>query len=244
MLVTGASRGIGAEIALGAARAGYRVGVNYLNSEQAAKQLVQVIAAEGGHAVALQADVGDLEQVQAMFGELDRAFGRIDALINNAGILTSFRVDEVDADNVAGVLRANVLSSFYCAREAVRRMSTRRGGRGGVIVNMSSVAARLGGLAGGAAYAASKGAIDVFTLALAKEVGSEGIRVNALRPGLIETQIHDVHGGLAPMRELARTAVPLGRPGTPREVAQAALWLASDAASYVHGAVIDVAGGR
>ena len=133
---------------------------------------------------------------------------------------------------------------FHCAGQAVRRMSTKVGGRGGAIVNLSSVAARLGGLAGGAAYAASKGAIDTFTLALAKEVGLEGIRVNALRPGLIETDIHDVHGGVERMKGLAATAVPMGRSGSADEVAQAALWLASPAASYVHGAVIDVAGGR
>ncbi|MBL8289782.1 MAG: SDR family oxidoreductase [Rubrivivax sp.] len=244
MLVTGASRGIGAAIARAAGAAGYRVGVNYLRSAAAAEAVVADIRAAGGEAVPLQADVGDPAQVERLFAELDSRLGRIDVLVNNAGILASFRVDALDHAQVAAVFRANVFSIFHCAGEAVRRMSTAHGGAGGVIVNLSSVAARLGGLAGGAAYAASKGAIDTFTLALAKEVGREGIRVAALRPGLIETEIHDVHGGLERMRTMAREAVPMGRSGTAEEVAQAALWLASAAASYVHGAVIDVAGGR
>ena len=244
MLVTGASRGIGAEIAKLAARSGYRVAVNYHRSEAQAIQVVGEIERSGGEAISLRADVGRLDQVQSMFAALDKAFGRLDVLVNNAGILASFRVDEADEVNVEQVYRANVFSAYFCAREAVRRMSRRYGGAGGAIVNMSSVASRLGGLSGGAAYAASKGAMDTFTLALAKEVGGEGIRVNALRPGLIATEIHNVHGGIAQMEQLAKTAVPLGRSGTPREVAEAALWLASDAASYIHGAIVDVAGGR
>jgi NAD(P)-dependent dehydrogenase (short-subunit alcohol dehydrogenase family) len=145
---------------------------------------------------------------------------------------------------VTTVFRANVFSMYFCSREGVRRMSTRYGNKGGSIVNMSSVASRLGGLAGGAAYAASKGAVDTFTLALAKEVGPEGIRVNALRPGLIATDIHDAHGGVERMQAMAKSVVPMGRSGTAAEVAEAVIWLASDAASYVHGAVLDVAGGR
>ena len=244
MLVTGASRGIGAEIARLAAQRGYRVGVNYLRSEGAAREVVAQIRAAGGQAVALQADVGQLDQVVAMFAALDEAFGPIGVLVNNAGVLANFRVDEVDAKNVADVFQANVFSAYYCSREAIRRMSTAHGGKGGVIVNMSSVASRLGGLGGGAAYAASKGAIDSFNLALAKEVGPEGIRVNAMRPGLISTEIHQMHGGIEAMQQRAKTAVPLGRAGSAREVAEVALWLASDAASYVHGTVVDVAGGR
>lgn len=244
MLVTGASRGIGAEIAVLAARSGWRVGVNYLNSAAAAQDVVKQITAAGGQAVALQADVGQLDQVVRMFAQFDEAFGPCDALVNNAGVLANFRVDAVDERNVLDVFRANVFSAYYCSREAIRRMSTAHGGRGGVIINMSSVAARLGGLGGGAAYAASKGAIDSFTLALAKEVGLEGIRVNAIRPGLISTEIHKVHGGIEKMEQMAKTAVPLGRAGSAREVAEVALWLASDAASYVHGTVVDVAGGR
>lgn len=244
MLVTGASRGIGAEIALLAAERGWRVGVNYNSSEAAAAQVVARIREAGGDAAALQADVGRMDEVARLFAQMDSRFGRLDALVNNAGVLASFRITEVDAANVAGIYAANVFSAYYCASEAARRMSRSRGGAGGVIVNMSSVASRLGGLAGGTAYAGTKGAIDSFNLALAKELGPEGIRVNALRPGLIATEIHNVHGGVGQMEQLARTAVPLGRAGTAREVAEATLWLASDAASYVHGAVIDVAGGR
>jgi NAD(P)-dependent dehydrogenase (short-subunit alcohol dehydrogenase family) len=244
MLVTGASRGIGAEIALLAGRGGWRVGVNYLNSAGPAQDVVRQIAAAGGQAVALQADVGNLDQVTRMFAQLDEALGPCDALVNNAGILANFRVDRVDENNVLDVFRANVFSAYYCSREAIRRMSTAHGGQGGVIVNMSSVASRLGGLGGGAAYAASKGAIDSFNLALAKEVGAEGIRVNAIRPGLISTEIHNVHGGIEKMEQMARNAVPLGRAGSAREVAEVALWLCSDAASYVHGTIVDVAGGR
>ena len=245
MLVTGASRGIGAAIALAAARAGYHVGVNYHRSADAAHHVVSAIRTAGGEAVALQADVGRLGEVERMFRELDVALGRLDVLVNNAGILANFRIDAIDDESqLRAVFEANVFSAYWCAREAVRRMSTAHGGRGGAIVNLSSVASRLGGLGGGAAYAASKGAIDAFTLALAKEVGREKIRVNALRPGLIATEIHALHGGLEQMERMAQSAVPLGRSGSADEVAQAVLWLASDAASYVHGAVIDVAGGR
>ena len=244
MLVTGASRGIGAEIALLAGRNGWRVGVNYLNSGGPAQEVVARITDAGGQAVALQADVGRQAEVVSMFAQLDETFGGCDALINNAGVLANFRVDAADENNVLEVFRANVFSAYFCSREAIRRMSTAHGGRGGVIVNMSSVASRLGGLGGGAAYAASKGAIDSFNLALAKEVGPEGIRVNAIRPGLISTEIHNVHGGVEKMEQMARTAVPLGRAGSAREVADVALWLCSDAASYVHGTVVDVAGGR
>ena len=244
MLVTGASRGIGAEIALLAGRSGYRVGVNYLQRAEAANAVVARIREGGGEAIALQADVSRLDDVVTMFQQLDAALGAPDVLVNNAGVLANFRVDAVDAQNVVDVFSANVFSAYYCSREAIRRMSTAHGGKGGVIINLSSVASRLGGLGGGAAYAASKAAIDTFTLALAKEVGLEGIRVNAIRPGLISTDMHKVHGGVAKMELMAKTAVPLGRAGAASEVADVALWLASDAASYVHGSVIDVAGGR
>jgi len=244
MLVTGGSRGIGAEIALLAGRLGYRVGVNYLRSQAAAERVVKHIAQAGGEAIALQADVAQLSQVVTMFEQLDAAFGTLDVLVNNAGVLASFRVDAVDTSNVADIFSANVFGAFYCSREAIRRMSTAHGGKGGVIINMSSVASRLGGLGGGAAYAASKGAVDSFNLALAKEVGPEGIRVNAIRPGLIATDMQNIHGGIAKIEQLAKTAVPLGRAGSASEVAEVALWLASDAASYVHGSIVDVAGGR
>ena len=241
MLVTGASRGIGAAVAKLAGRAGYDVAVNYVRNAQAAEDVVKAIRAGGGKAVAVQADVGDDDQVKRLFTEVDAKLGKLDVLVNNAGILGNKRVEDMDAATLTGIFQANVFSMYYCAREAVRRMSTKHGGKGGAIVNMSSVASRLGGLAGGSHYAATKGAIDTFSLALAKEVGGEGIRVNTIRPGLIETEIHDVHGG---MNEALARSVPLGRSGQAEEVARVALWLASDEASYVHGAIVDVAGGR
>lgn len=242
MLVTGASRGIGAQIALLAARAGYRVAVNYLSSEEAALRVVGQIKQEGGEAVALRADVGQQGEVCRLFEQLDRALGRVDVLVNNAGVLEVLNIDEVDEDALQRTYQANVFSAYYCAREAVRRMSTRHGGVGGAIVNVSSVAARLGGL--GTAYAGSKGAIDAFNLALAKEVAGQGIRVNAVRPGLIATDIHDANGGVDKMQDFAKSAVPMGRSGAPSEVARAVLWLACSDASYVNGTLLDVAGGR
>ena len=244
MVVTGGSRGIGASIARLAGKAGYRVAVNYVSNAQAAQAVVSDIAGAGGEAIAVQADVGYQDQVRQLFAGIDARLGKADILVNNAGILGSCRIEDMEAGTLESMFRANVFSMYYCAREAVRRMSPRHGGRGGAIINLSSVASRLGGLAGGSHYAATKGAIDTFTLALAKELGPEGIRVNAVRPGLIETDMHDVHGGVARMKEMAKTAVPLGRSGDADEVARAVLWLASDEASYVHGAVLDVSGGR
>ena len=241
MLVTGASRGIGAAIAKLAGASGYDVAVNYVRNGEAAEDVVKAIRASGGKAIAVRADVGDDDQVKRMFAEVDGKLGKLDVLVNNAGILGSKRVEDMDAATLTGIFQANVFSMYYCSREAVRRMSTKHGGKGGVIVNISSVASRLGGLAGGSHYAATKGAIDTFSLALSKEVGGEGIRVNTIRPGLIETGIHDMHGG---MNEALARSVPLGRSGKADEVARVALWLASDDASYVHGAIVDVAGGR
>jgi NAD(P)-dependent dehydrogenase (short-subunit alcohol dehydrogenase family) len=239
MLITGASRGIGAAVARHAARAGYRVGVNYLRSADAANAVVAQIHGDGGEAVAIQADVANDAEVVRLFEEVDRRFGALDVLVNNAGILGKRLITNMDPATLQEMFSANVFSAFYCAREAARRMQAR--GTGGAIINMSSVASRLGGLAGGTHYAASKGALDSFTVALAKEVGKDGIRVNAVRPGLIETDIHAIHGGIDPA---LAAAVPLGRGGSPDEVAELVLWLASDAASYVHGAVVDVSGGR
>jgi NAD(P)-dependent dehydrogenase (short-subunit alcohol dehydrogenase family) len=239
MLVTGASRGIGAAIALAAARARYRVCVNYLRNADAAQAVVAEIERAGGEAFAAQADVARESDVVALFDAVDRRFGALDVLVNNAGVLGKRMLADMDGAALGEMFAANVFSAFYCAREAVRRMAAR--GTGGAIVNVSSVAARLGGLAGGTHYAASKGAIDSFTVALAREVGRGGIRVNAVRPGLIETEIHAVHGGIDPA---LAAAVPLGRGGLPEEVAEVVLWLASDAASYVHGAILDVSGGR
>jgi NAD(P)-dependent dehydrogenase (short-subunit alcohol dehydrogenase family) len=241
MVVTGGSRGIGASVARLAAIAGYDVAVNFVRNEKAADAVVKAVEEAGGRAAAFRADVGDDSHVARMFAEIDAKLGRIHVLVNNAGILGNRRVEDMNEASLLEIFRANVFSMYYCSREAVRRMSTKHGGKGGVIINMSSVASRLGGLAGGSAYAATKGAIDSFSLALAKEVGPEGIRVNTIRPGLIETEIHDVHGG---MNEQLARSVPLGRSGTAEEVARTVLWLASDDASYVHAAVVDVSGGR
>lgn len=242
ILVTGASRGIGAAVALAAARAGYAVGVSYRSNAPAAESVAAAIERDGGHAVLLPSDVGDDDSVRKMFAAVDGAFGRLDALVNNAGILEVVGIADATQESLARTYQANVFGTIFCAREAVQRMSTRSGGRGGSIVNISSAAARLGGL--GVAYASGKGAVEAFTRVLANEVAAQGIRVNTVRPGLIDTEIHEASGGVASMRERARTLVPLGRQGTPEEVAQAVLWLASDAASYVHGTIVDVAGGR
>lgn len=244
MVVTGGSRGIGAAVARLASRRAYRVCVNYRSDAGAAEQLVTAIRQEGGAAVAVQADVSCQDEVRRLFAAVDDHFGRLDVLVNNAGVVGGVKdACEVAAAELESIFATNVFSQFYCSAEAIRRMARSRGGAGGVIVNMSSVSARLGGLPREAHYAATKGATDSYTIALAREVGSDGIRVNAIRPGVIETSIHEIHGGAETMRQVAPT-IPLGRVGAPREVAEAVLWLASDAASYVHGAVIDVSGGR
>lgn len=244
MLVTGASRGIGAAIARLAGQRGYAVLVNYANSAAAAEALVKDIQADGGTALAVQADVSTATGAARLFDRLDAEFGALDVLVNNAGVVgRTALVEEMDTDLLTEVFSANVYSCFYCAGQAVRRMSTRHGGRGGAIINLSSAAARHGGFPKEAAYAASKGAVDSFTLGLAKELGREGIRVNAVRPGIIQTAMHEAHGGQATIDAVGAT-VPIGRPGQASEVAESVLWLASPAASYVHGALIDVSGGR
>jgi len=244
ILITGASRGIGQAIARQAAQQGWSIGLNYNQSQSEALSLADELRQMGVKVVCLQADVSQQSEVQRMFREFDENVGPLHALINNAGILASFLITEADETKLNRLYGANVFSAYYCAREAVLRMSTAHGGSGGAIVNMSSVASRLGGLSGGSAYAGSKGALDSFNLALAKEVGPQGVRVNAIRPGLIATDIHNVHGGIDQMKIMAKTAVPLGRSGTPDEVAKVAMWLAGPEASYVHGSIVDVAGGR
>jgi NAD(P)-dependent dehydrogenase (short-subunit alcohol dehydrogenase family) len=244
MIVTGAGKGIGAAIAELAGKRGYAVCVDYAHSRDAAEQVVARISAGGGRAIAIQADVSQPAEAKRLFDETDRRLGKVDALVNNAGIIgRQCRLDELDDALLAQVFAVNTFSYFYCAREAVRRMSTRYGGKGGAIVSISSAAARHGGLPMESHYAASKGAVDSFTVGLAKEVGKEGVRVNAIRPGLVVTDIHAAHGGEATWRGLAPT-VPIGREGYPAEIAEAAVWLCSDAASYVHGAILDVSGGR
>ena len=244
ILITGASRGIGQAIARQAAQQGWSIGLNYNQSQSQALSLAEELRQMGVKVVCLQADVSQQSEVQRMFREFDEALGPLHALINNAGILASFLITEADETQLNRLYGANVFSAYYCAREAVLRMSTTHGGSGGAIVNMSSVASRLGGLSGGSAYAGSKGALDSFNLALAKEVGAQGVRVNAIRPGLIATDIHNVHGGIDQMKIMAKTAVPMGRSGTAEEVAKVAMWLAGPEASYVHGSIVDVAGGR
>ncbi|MGE5090523.1 MAG: SDR family oxidoreductase [Candidatus Levyibacteriota bacterium] len=244
MIVTGGSRGIGAATARAAAGDGYAVCISYLRNAAAAETIVDSITGAGGRAMAVAADVGVEADVVRLFERVDAAWGRVSALVNNAGILERhMRVEDMDAGRLARVLATNVTGSFLCAREALRRMSTRRGGSGGAIVNVSSAAARLGAPNEYVDYAASKGAIDTFTIGLAKEVAAEGIRVNAVRPGVIYTDIHAA-GGEPGRVDRVKSAVPMLRGGQPEEVARAILWLLSDEASYCTGAVLDVAGGR
>ena len=244
ILITGASRGIGAACALLAARRGYTVCVNYRANADAAAGVVGAIEAAGGRAFAVAADVADERAVERLFAEVDARCGRLDALVNNAGILArQARVEDMDAARIGRILATNVTGAFLCAREAVRRMSTRRGGQGGAIVNVSSRAAVLGSANEYVDYAASKAAVDALTTGLAKEVASEGIRVNGVRPGLIATEMH-ASGGEPGRVERLKSSVPMGRGGEAEEVARAVLWLLSDEASYTTGSFIDVSGGR
>ena len=244
LLVTGASRGIGAATARLAARQGWAVAVNYTAHSLAADEVVRHIRADGGTAITVQADVADEAQVLRMFEKVDAKLGRLSGLVNNAGVVdVTARVNEMSVARWRRMFDINVIGSMICAREAVRRMSTRHGGEGGSIVNLSSAAARLGAPGQYVDYAAAKGAIDAFTIGLAKEVGGEGIRVNAVRPGLIETEIH-ASGGLPNRVNDLKHQVPMQRGGTADEVAQAIVWLLSDAASYTTMSLMDVSGGR
>ena len=244
VLITGGSRGIGAASALLAARQGYAVAVNYATNALAADAVVRQIRREGGQAIAVQADVAQEAQVLAMFETIDAKFGRLSGLVNNAGVVDqTTRVDALTLERLQRMFEVNVFGAFLCAREAVKRMSTRYGGAGGSIVNVSSAAARLGAPGQYVDYASAKGAIDTFTLGLAKEVAAEGIRVNAVRPGIIETEIH-ASGGLPDRARDLAPQVPMLRPGTAAEVAESIVWLLGDNASYTTGALLDVAGGR
>lgn len=244
LLVTGASRGIGAEVARLAAAAGYGVAVNYVSNADAANALVAEISGNGGEAFAVRGDVGEEADVLSVFRAVDERFGKLDALVNNAGVVDAkSRVDEMSAARFTRMMRVNVIGSMLCAREAVRRMSTRHGGRGGVIVNISSVAATLGSPGEYVDYAASKGAIDSFTVGLAREVAEEGIRVNAVRPGIVDTEIH-ASGGQPDRIAAMRGFVPMKREGKAREIANAVLWLLSDESSYTTGSLLTVSGGR
>ncbi|WP_312928462.1 SDR family oxidoreductase [Stutzerimonas nitrititolerans] len=244
MLITGASRGIGAATARLAAAEGYALCLNFHHRADAAQQLLEELKSTGTQAIAVAADVADETQVARLFAAIDEQFGRLDVLVNNAGMLErQMRLDEMDAARLMRVFAVNVTGSFLCAREAVKRMSTRYGGQGGSIVNVSSIAAKLGAPNEYIDYAAAKGAIDSMTLGLAKEVAAEDIRVNAVRPGVIRTEIH-ASGGEPGRVERVKASVPMGRGGEAEEVAEAILWLAGEKASYTSGALLDVSGGR
>lgn len=244
VVITGAGRGIGRATAVLAGSRGYAVCVNYLRDEAAARATVEAIGGEGGEAICVGANVADEKEVARLFATVDRELGAVCALVNNAGILErQMRVEAMDAARIRRVLDTNVVGSFLCAREAVKRMSTKRGGKGGAIVNVSSGAARWGSPDEYVDYAASKAAVDTMTIGLSREVAAEGIRVNAVRPGLIVTDIHAAGGEPGRVDRMA-PSVPLGRGGTPEEVAAAILWLLSDEASFTTGAILDVSGGR
>jgi NAD(P)-dependent dehydrogenase (short-subunit alcohol dehydrogenase family) len=244
LLVTGGSRGIGAATALLAAQSDWAIAVNYTANSLAADEVVRQIRASGGQAMSVQADVADEAQVLRMFEHIDAKFGRLTGLVNNAGVVdVTARVDEMSVARWKRMFDINVIGSMICAREAVRRMSTRHGGEGGSIVNVSSAASRLGSPGQYVDYAAAKGAIDAFTIGLAKEVAAEGVRVNAVRPGLIETEIH-ASGGLPNRVKELQHLVPAQRGGTAQEVAQGIVWLLSDSASYTTMSFLDISGGR
>ncbi len=244
MAITGGSRGIGAAVARLAAARGYDVAISYRNDAKAAETVVRDIEMIGRRGLAIQADVAIEADIVAFFAAIDSTFGRLDALVNNAGIVAPrSRVEDMTAERIAHMMAVNITGSFIAAREAVRRMSTKHGGKGGVIVNVSSAASKHGGPGEFVDYAASKGAIDTFTQGLAKEVATEGIRINAVRPGLIDTDIHASAGVPGRVKEM-QGLVPMQRGGSAEEVAEAILWLASDQASYVTAALLDVGGGR
>jgi NAD(P)-dependent dehydrogenase (short-subunit alcohol dehydrogenase family) len=244
LIVTGGSRGIGAAIARLAGSRGYSVSVNYRDNEAAAQRVVTEIRSSGSCAIAIRADIALETDIIRLFRETEEELGPIFGLVNNAGVTGGFsRVETLEAGNLAEVLTANIAGTILCAREAVRRMSTRHGGHGGVIVNISSLAARTGGAGEWVHYAASKGAVDTFTIGLAREVAAEGVRVNAVAPGLIATEIHAANGAPDRLERLSPT-IPLGRPGSAAEVAEGVLWLLSDAASYTTGTILEIGGGR
>jgi NAD(P)-dependent dehydrogenase (short-subunit alcohol dehydrogenase family) len=244
VIVTGASRGIGAAIATLAGKCGYAVAVNFATGRTEAQKIANEIVSRGGRAITIQADVSSEEQIIRMFETAERELGPIKALVNNAGVTGGFaRVENVTSAAIANVFAVNVTGTILCSREAVRRMSARRGGSGGSIVNISSIAARTGAAGEWVHYAASKGAVDSFTIGLAREVATEGIRVNAVSPGLVETGLHAANGEPGRLQRMMGT-IPMGRPGLPGEVAEGVLWLLSPAASFTTGAILEIGGGR
>lgn len=241
MIITGAGRGIGAATAIMAAQKGYAVAVNYRSDKASADKVVAEIESDGGRAIAIQADVVDEAAIVAMFETVDRELGRVDVLVNNAGVVDQIgRVDEMSFERVDRMMKINVVGPFICAREAIKRMSTQSGGRGGAIINVGSAASHLGGAGEYVDYAASKGAIDTMTEGLAKEVAGEGIRVNTVRPGVIRTTIH-ASGGNPDKPDVAGSVIPMGRIGEPEEIANGILWLAE--AGFTTGAFVDIDGG-
>ena len=244
VLITGASRGIGRATAKLLGAQGWSIGINFMQNEAAAHEAVTEVRQAGGEALAVRGNVADESDVLAMFDAVESTFGRLDALVNNAGIVApSMPLADTSVARLKKVFDVNILGAYLCAREAARRMSKGRGGHGGAIVNVSSIASRLGSPHEYVDYAGSKGAIDTMTIGLAKELGQEGVRVNAVRPGLIDTEIH-ASGGRPDRAAVLGAQTPLGRPGSAEEVAEAIVWLLNDAASYVTGALLDVGGGR
>jgi NAD(P)-dependent dehydrogenase (short-subunit alcohol dehydrogenase family) len=244
LLVTGGGRGIGAQICRQAAQTGWRVAVNYTSNKQAADAVVAFVKDQGSEAIAVRGDVGEAGEIASVFAAIDRHFGRLDGLVNNAGIVDApQRIDEMSPERLERMFRINIMGSVLCAAEAVRRMSRRYGGKGGAIVNISSMAAVLGSAAQYVDYAASKGAIDSFTIGLAREVATEGVRVNAVRPGIIDTEIH-ASGGLPDRARDLAPSIPMKRAGKAEEVADAVLYLLGPSASYITGAILNVSGGR
>ncbi|MDH3593275.1 MAG: SDR family oxidoreductase [Rhodospirillales bacterium] len=242
MVVTGGSRGIGASIARYAGRAGYKVCVNYREQAGQAAEVVAAIEGEGGRAQAFQADVSVEADVVRLFAEVDEALGPVTALANNAGIMQVALVEDMRAEDLNRLWATNITSAFLCAREAIRRMSTKHGGTGGAIANLSSIAGKKGGRGQRVHYAASKGALNTMTIGLATEVAGEGIRVNAVLPGLIDTDMHGPWGGKKRIETIGPT-IPLGRAGVPDDVAAAVVWLMSDDASFITGELLEVGGG-
>ena len=244
ILVTGGSRGIGRAVAILAGKRGWRVAITYVANDAAAQETIAAVEAAGGKSLAIKADAAKLDDVALAFDATEKAFGAVDGFVNNAGIATQVsKLADKDPQDIARLVEINVLGALYGAREAARRMSKSRGGKGGVIVNMSSAAARLGMPGEGVDYAASKGSMDTLTYGLSKELAPEGVRVNAVRPGMIATDIHAAMGAPDRAERLGKT-VPIGREGTADEVAEGVVWLLSDEASYVAGAVLDITGGR
>lgn len=244
LIVTGASRGIGAAIARLASKHGWAVAVNFSSGETEAKRVVEEIQNDGGRAAAIHADVSREQEILQLFSKAERELGSIKGLVNNAGVTGGFaRVEEVTAEIIETTFAVNVTGAMLCAREAVRRMSTERGGSGGAIVNISSRAAHTGAAGEWVHYAASKGAIDSFTIGLAREVATEGIRVNAVAPGLVDTDLHAANGEPGRLQRLM-PSIPMQRAGRPDEIAEGVVWLLSSAASYVTGAILEIGGGR